>query len=259
MRYEILGSLRVISEGTEHSLTAPKTELLLGTLLVRADQVIPSGQLANELWNGNPPRRADAGLYVHISQLRRFLDQLTGPDTGPNPVVTRSPGYLLRLGEDELDLQEFEAAVADGRDQLRRGFPWAASLAFERALSLRRGPVLGGLAGGGPALTTLDTWVEEARLECIELLVEAKLRLGRHRELVSQLTSLIDEYPLREAFYQYLMLALYHCDRQAEALQIFRRARRTMVDEVGVEPCRALRRLHEAILADSVPDYPVAV
>ncbi len=259
MRYEILGPLRVISNDAEHSLTAPKTEQLLGTLLARADQVIPSGQLAVELWNGNPPRRADAGLHVHISQLRRFLEQLTERPDAPSPVVTRNPGYLLRLGEDCLDLQEFEAAMAEGRNKLRRDLHRAAAAAFERALSLWRGPVLGGMATG-PALATLDAWVEEARLECTELLIEAKLRLGRHREVVSQLTSLIGEHPLREGFYQYLMLALYHCGRQAEALQVYMRARRTMIEEVGVEPGRGLRKLHEAILADAtVPTLPMAV
>ncbi|MGF1428108.1 AfsR/SARP family transcriptional regulator [Kitasatospora sp. LaBMicrA B282] len=256
MRYELLGPPRLVRDGEEFLLSAAKLELLLCTLLARTDQTVASHQLLDELWPDHPPRRAEASLHVYVSQLRKFL---AGLGDGEQPIVTRSPGYMLRLGPDRLDLQDFQETLAGGREPLTKGHPKEAGLAFEAALALGRGPVLGGL-GGGPILAGLTTRFEESRLECLELMIEAKLRQNRHREVVGLLYSLITEHPLREAFYQFLMVALHRSDRQADALLVYQRARRTMIDEVGVEPCRALRDLHEAILLENrMPPLQIAV
>lgn len=244
MRYELLGPLRVSKQDADLLLAAPKLEVLLAALLIRADQVVSAEQLLMELWGEAPPRRARAGLYVYISQLRKALDP--GPGA-PSPILTRTPGYTLRLGTDEFDLHGFQRLVRAGRVLLGQGRVAEAADQFERALGLWRGSILGGLEGG-PIIDSFSVWLEECRLECLELQVEADLRLGRHRQVVGRLYSLTTEHPLRETFWRLLMLALYRSDRQADALRTYQRTRELVAAELGVEPGSALRDLHRAIL-----------
>lgn len=246
MRFEILGPLRVVDDGEEFQLSAAKEELLLATLLIRANRVVTAEQVQAELWNDAPPQRASAGVYVYIYQLRKFLQK---PRNSTSRIVTRSPGYLLRLQSDDLDLMLFEQAVRHGRRHLMARRPREAAENFEDALGHLRGEALGGLAGG-PIVSSFASWVEESRLECLEMLFEAYILQRRDRESIGLLYSLIAENPLREAFYRLLMLALYRTDRQADALRVYQSARAVLNTELGVEPCRALRELHQAILAE---------
>ncbi len=247
MRYEILGSLRVIMDDECALLDSRKLEILLATLLIRADRVVQARFLMTELWDEEPPARAVAGIHVNISRLRKFLKQ-GKQEVGP--IVTRSPGYMLQLRADEVDSRIFEKMVQLGRDELRRQDYAQASSVLRSALDMWRGSSpFGGLLGG-PILAGFSKRIEEARVECTEMLIEADLALGRHRELVSELYSLIIEYPAQEAFYQYLMLALYRSDRQADALAVFHRARQVINSELGLEPCQTLRDLHRSILME---------
>ncbi|HZN19891.1 MAG TPA: AfsR/SARP family transcriptional regulator [Micromonosporaceae bacterium] len=245
MRYEVLGPLRVAEEGRHSSISARKIETVLALLLVRCDQVVLPDQLIAEVWGDHPPRRATAGLHVYISQLRKFLHR---PERAESRLVTQPPGYLLRQGSDELDFQLFLERVGQGRAHLRERRYEAACDCFERALELWRGPVLGDISG--PVIDGFVAWLMEVRMECLELLGEAHLQLGRHRELVGRLYSLTAEHPLRETFYRQLMLALYRSERQADALKVYETARRVLVTKLGLEPCRALRELQQAILVD---------
>lgn len=244
MRYQALGTLCVLNGNDVLSIGARKVETLLATLLIRANQVVTNEQLIGELWGENPPRRALAALHVYVSQLRKFLGAGKREES---PIVTRSPGYLIRVGDDDLDLDVFRRLVLLGRRHMRAKRYEDASAAFAEALHLWRGPVLGDLREG-VIVKGFVTWLEEIRLECIEMLVEADFMLGRHRELVSFLYTLVSEHPLHEAFYRQLMLALYRSDRQGDALQVYHQARDKLTGELGVEPCRALRDLHRAIL-----------
>ncbi|MEV4976735.1 AfsR/SARP family transcriptional regulator [Streptomyces scopuliridis] len=245
MKYELLGSLRVADCTRTSFISARKIELLLASLLIRADQIVSIDQLSNEIWGDAPPRRAMAALHVHISQLRKFLREVTG---GSNPVVTRSPGYVMLLEPgDELDVVAFQRFVTLGRGAMRRGQHEMASEAFGTALGMFRGPVLGNLRGG-PIVDDFVAWADEDRLECIEMKNDVDLTLGRHRELIASLYSLVAEYPLREAFHRQLMLALYRAERQGDALMVFHHARDILDRELGVEPARALRDLYQAIL-----------
>ncbi|MFI9387645.1 BTAD domain-containing putative transcriptional regulator [Kutzneria sp. NPDC052558] len=244
MSYQVLGALRVVGERGSASISAHKVKTLLGVLLVRANQVVPADLLINELWGKNPPRRATAGLHVYISQLRRFLaDMVARPDS----LVTRAPGYLLQVGSDELDLLVFRRLVQRGRASMRAGNHEEASAAFSSALDLWRGAALDDLRDG-EIIGRFAGWLEELRLECVEMLVECDFVLGRHRELVGFLYDLVSEHPLHEAFYRQLMLALYQCERRADALRVYKSARETLTAELGLEPCRSLRDLHHAIL-----------
>ncbi|MFF4239950.1 AfsR/SARP family transcriptional regulator [Actinomadura geliboluensis] len=258
MRYELLGPLRVVdADGAVSAISARKIEAVLAALLIRSDQIVGLDQLIGEIWGDRPPRRATAGLHVYISQIRKFLHR---PDREGSPVVTHPPGYVLRVGSDELDFHAFLRLMNQGRSHARdRRHPQAAEC-FEQALGLWRGPVLGGLLSG-PIVDGFVTWMSDARMECLEMLNDAQLELGRHRELVGRLYSLITEHPLREAFYRQLMLALYRSECQAEALKVFQVARRTLNEELGLEPCRALQDLQRAILTadDQLELYAAAV
>jgi SARP family transcriptional regulator, regulator of embCAB operon len=244
VRYQLLGPLRLVDGDDCSYISAPKIETVLAVLLIRSDQAVAPTQLITEIWGETPPRRATAGLHVYISQLRKFLDR---PDREQSPVVTKSPGYLLAKGSDEVDFHIFLQQVNQGRAHVREEHHEEAAACFENALAIWRGPVLSDVRNG-PIVDGFVAWLTEARLECLEMLAESHLALGRHRELVGLLYSLTAENPLREAFYRLLMLALYRSERQADALQVYQSARRILSDELGLEPCRALQDLQRAIL-----------
>ncbi|WP_348533663.1 AfsR/SARP family transcriptional regulator [Kitasatospora sp. GAS204B] len=234
-----------MGDGGVHALSARKKEILLATLLIRAGQVVTKDQLVDELWGDKPPSRSTAALHVYISQLRGFLPCR---DRERSPIVTRSSGYLLELGEDELDFQIFQRLTIQGRGHARAQRYEQAVGCFDQALALWRGPALGGLKEGR-IVSGFATWLEELQLECVELNVTSNLALGRDHELIGLLYSLILEHPLHEAFYQGLMAALYRVGRRGDALQVYRRAREVLRRDLGIEPCRQLRDLHQTILA----------
>ncbi|TMR04962.1 AfsR/SARP family transcriptional regulator [Actinomadura soli] len=247
MRYEILGPLRVIDGKSAQTVNAQKVEILLAALIIRSGQVVSADRLIREIWGEEPPRSATAGLYVYISQIRKLLRR---PGTQPSPVLTRPPGYVLTLAPpDGLDLRDFTALLKEGRAHLRSSDHKAAVRSFEDALALCRGP-LPADAARGPILQGFRTWLNEAQLECMEGLMDARMALGRHRELVSDLYLLSTEHPIREAFHRQLMLALHRSGCRGDALLAYQRARRTLREELGVEPGAALQDVQRAILMD---------
>ncbi|KAB8159585.1 activator protein [Streptomyces sp. 3MP-14] len=245
MRYEILGPLRVVEGEDVRTLSARKTEILLAALLLRANQVVSIDQLIAEIWGETPPRRATAALHVYISQLRKFLKR---PGQSRSPIVTRAPGYQFELDPDDLDLERFTALVERGRSRARAHDHERAVVDFKAALGLWRGGLPLGPKVGGSILLGFLTWIEEVRLETIEMVIDSSLALGRHRTLIGQLFSLTAEYPMREAFHRQLMLALYRSERQADALDVYRAARGILNEQLGLEPCRALQEMHQSIL-----------
>lgn len=244
MRYEILGPIRIASGGRCSFISARKVELLLVVLLSRANNVVTMDQLISEIWSDKIPQRAVAAIYVYMSQLRKFLDQL---DRSREHILKRPQGYLMLLGPDELDATSFLRWADMGRAYARNQQSELAASAFEEALSNWRGPITWD-AESGPIVRSFVTYLTETRLECIEMLLDAQLELGYHRQAVGRLYTLTTEYPLREAFYHQLMLALYRCDRQADALNVYRSAQRILKEELGVEPCRSLQHIHRSIL-----------
>lgn len=244
MRYEMLGTLRVVDSESCRTAVGKKFETVLATLLIRSPEIVTSEQLTMEIWGARPPGRASAGLHVYISRLRKFL---VSQDRPVSPVATRPSGYTLRVEDDDVDFAEFLQLVEQGRRYVREGRFAAAASCLDTALGLWRGPVLGG-HGRGPITSGFITRMDETRLEGLELMADAQLGLGLHRELVGRLYSLTSEHPLCEAFHRQLMIALYRSERQADALRAYHVARTTLREELGVEPGRALRELQQAIL-----------
>jgi DNA-binding SARP family transcriptional activator len=239
MEFRILGPLEAWHEESEVPLGGRKPRALLAVLLLHPNEVVPADRLIDELWGEDSPEDAAAALRVNVSRLRKALPQ--------DVLTTRSPGYVIRIEPDALDLHEFERLVDEGRSLLARGLAADASKRLREALSLWRGPAFADFTYESFAQTAIAR-LEEIRLAAVELRIDADLALGRHDELVGELEALVAEHPLRERLQRYLMTALYRSGRQAEALDAYKDARRIFVDELGIDPSPALQELERAIL-----------
>src|SRR5829696_2352220 len=243
MDFRILGPLEALDGGERVALGGSKRRAVLALLLLHPNETVGSDRLIDELWGEGPPATAAKTLQAHVSRLRR---ELAGGAEGP--IVTHGHGYELRGGADELDSHRFERLLGEARAELAEGRPAAAGRLLEAALALWRGPPLADLAYEPFAQAEIAR-LEDLRLAAQEQLVEARLALGRHTEVVGELERLIEAHPYRERLRAQLMLALYRADRQAEALQAYQDARSTLVQDLGIEPGERLRELERAILA----------
>jgi DNA-binding SARP family transcriptional activator len=238
----ILGPLEARAEGRSLPLGGPRQRALLAALLLRAHETISVDRLIDDLWGENPPATAEHSIQVLVSRLRRALG-----DDGPRLLVTRPPGYAVEPAADELDLTRFEFLVAEGRSELAAQNPERARTLLREALGLWRGKALADLQDEPFAQLAVPR-LDELRLAALEERIEADLACGRHSEVVGELEELVAADPLRERLRGQLMLALYRCGRQAEALDAYQRGRRHLVDELGIDPSKALQRLEAAIL-----------
>ncbi|MER7779669.1 AfsR/SARP family transcriptional regulator [Streptomyces sp. NPDC096191] len=248
--FRILGPVEVHDPRTGLTLlpSGTKQRALLGALVVRAGQTVSAHRLIDEVWGGRPPANAGNALQAHVARLRRLLAQ---PRPGPREphrewLATRSVGYALRLGRATTDAERFNRLAAEGRAAVA-GDPGHAVELLRRALALWRGPALEGFVHGAVCAAEAAR-LEENRLSALEALYDACLRAARHDEITGELEELTADHPVRERFHDLLMVALYRCGRQAEALGVYDRARKHLVRELGVEPGPALRGRMEAIL-----------
>jgi DNA-binding SARP family transcriptional activator len=258
MDFFILGPLEVLDDGRKVALGGKKQRALLALLLLHANETLSTDRLIDELWGEQAPAGAAKTVQMHISRLRKSL---ATSDGSAGPLVTRDRGYELALDPERLDSHRFERLVGEGRSELDDDRPDRAASVLERALSLWRGAPLAELAYEPFARREIDR-LDELRIAAQELLIDAKLALGRHAEVVGQLEGLIAQHPYRERLRVQLMLALYRSDRQADALQAYQQARSTLVEELGIEPGQRLRELEQAILAQDpelqLVEQPVA-
>jgi peptide/nickel transport system substrate-binding protein len=244
MEFRILGPLEVRADGVTLALGGRKQRALLAILLLHADEVVSRDVLIDGLWGEQPPASAGHTIEAYVHRLRKILR--TGGTADP-VLVTRAPGYLLRVGPGELDLHRFELLVGEGRDALAAGAPDRAADLLGEALGLWRGTALADIDCEPFARLELDR-LAELRHAALEERVEADLACGRHRELVAELEVLVARFPLRERPREQLMLALHRCGRQADALALYRETHSYLIAELGVEPGPALRAMQEAIL-----------
>lgn len=244
MLFRVLGPLTAVNDPESPvEISRKKQRTLLGLLLLHANTAPSYGYIIEQLWHGRPPRSAHSNLKSYISQLRRLLHT----EGSPSPIITSGSGYLIAVTEKELDALTFEDLAANGRTRLATGGLSRACDAFETALGLWRGEALHGIELGGD----LARWAErlrEERLSVTEDLFDAKLRLGRHSEIIGHLRALAAKHRLREHLHVQLMLALYRSGRQAEALDTYRALRSALVAQVGAEPGVTAQNLHRRIL-----------
>ncbi len=242
--YRLLGPLEVGANGRAVEIGGPRQRMLLAMLLLRPNQAVPRDVLVDQLWGERPPAGAQHTLEVYISRLRKTLEEATGCRL----VVTRPGAYLLRVEGDQVDVNLFERLAGDGRQALAANAPAEAAADFRRALALWHGAALADLSYQPFAQAEIAR-LEDLRADVIEDRIEADLALGRHAGVVGELKSLVAACPLRERRQEQLMVALYRCGRQPEALAAYQSARHAMVEELGIEPSPALQRVERAILA----------
>jgi len=253
VEFGILGPLEIAAGGQPLPVQGARTRAVLAMLLVHANQVVPADRLTAELWAGQPADRAAASLQVRVSQLRKTLRAAGEPDR----LVTRPPGYLIRVTPGELDAPRFEHLARDGETALAAGDGALAARRLDEALGLWRGAALADV-DDAPFAQAEARRLEERRLAALESRAEARLACGGHRELIGELETLTAAHPLRERLWAHRMLALYRAGRQAEALRAYRDLRAILTGELGIEPSPALRELEGRILRQDAALAPPA-
>lgn len=243
VHFRVLGAVEILNGDQSVSLKASRQQTVLAMLLLEANRVVAIDQLIDALWGDDPPTTARSQVQICVSALRRVLADIGAPDL----IATRAPGYLIRIPQDQLDMLMFERMVTEASVDARAGHLEEATAALRQALALWSGPALAGVSGR--SVQGKAARLEEIRLGAYEDCTGWELQLGRHHELISELTDGVSQYPLRERLLGQLMVALYRSGRQAEALEIYRNARKELIDQLGIEPGEELRRLESAILA----------
>jgi predicted ATPase/DNA-binding SARP family transcriptional activator len=239
IEFRVLGSLEVVDGGRLLALGSPQQRALLAVLLVHRSEPVSSDRLINELWGENAPASAIKIVQGYVSNLRKAL--------GDGLLVTRGRGYSLQVDDGQLDVDRFEALVAEARRALQEGDARPAVVRLREALELWRGPALADFAYEGFAQAE-PARLQESRLVALQERIAAQLELGDHAQLVGELEALVREHPLREGFIGQLMVALYGAGRQAEALDAYQHARMRLADELGLEPGPGLKKLQAEIL-----------
>jgi DNA-binding SARP family transcriptional activator len=244
-RVRLLGPVE-LTAGDRVVSIPPLLRVLIAALALADGRVVPAASLVEAMWGEELSGQRERNLHVHVYQLRRLLAGLvSGAD---RRLVTRDPGYLLLLEPQHTDVAQFTALAGQGRDAARSGDHQVAVQQLGRALALWRGVPLADVTGLSLRLSAEAERLEEQRLAVTEDLAEARMALGEHRDLISELRVLASEHPLRERVCILLMLALYRDGRQAEALERYRETRQLLADQLGLDPSRSLQELHQQIL-----------
>jgi DNA-binding SARP family transcriptional activator len=258
----VLGPLAVRENGVSVTPTAPKPRQVLALLALHADEVVPVALLVEELWGDQAPRSARTTLQTYVLQLRELIASALAHDPEGTPpriakdvLVTAPGGYMLHTSGGTSDVREFERLAGVGYRAMDAGdFPRAAR-ELSAALGLWKGSALADVQAG-PRLQTQVRRLEETWLCALDQRLEADLRLGRHRELLAELTVLVSRYRTHENLHGQFMLALHRSGRRSEALDVYQRLRQTLVRELGLEPSASLRRLQRSILMAG-PEQPL--
>ncbi len=253
LRIQLLGPVRAWRGEREIELGGPQRRAVLA-MLASARDTVSLGEAIDGLWAGHPPASAENAVHVIISGLRRALEPSRAPRALGQLLTASGPAYRLRVPPGSVDTETLSSLVADAR-RLAASDPAAAVRSLDGALALWRGASLSGIPGPWAVIERVR--LDELRQAAIADRLDLLLALGSHHEVVAELAALIRQYPLRERLRGQLMLALYRCGRQAEALAVFAAVRREMAVQLGIDPGPALRRLHEQILAaDPALDLP---
>jgi DNA-binding SARP family transcriptional activator len=252
LEVRVLGPLLVSHDGRSATPSAPKLRSVLAVLAVQAGQSVPLTALIRELWGDAPPASSLTTLQTYVLHLRKLLAAaLCCPPAAVagSVLITRPGGYLLAAPPGGCDVPDFERLATAGRTALAAGQDGLAAELLMRAQRLWRGPALADVRPG-PVLDPQVKRLDEARLTTMEQSIEARLRLGRHHELLAELAGIMPEHRLHENLHAQFMIALHRSGRRQEALAVFQQLRATMREELGLEPCRRLHALQQGILND---------
>ncbi|MFJ8578302.1 BTAD domain-containing putative transcriptional regulator [Micromonospora sp. NPDC093277] len=247
LRFNILGSLEVRHQGVDCTPTAPKVRAVLALLLLRANHTVSQDAIFDWLWGDRPPRSAATTTQTYVYQLRALFERVGVAGSADQLLITRPTGYLLSLGEEQLDTTVFARLCDEGGALLDGGRAAEAAQRLRQALSLWRGPVLADVHVEDSMAADV-AHLGELRMRALELRIEADARLGRYRELITELRGLVAAHPFNEWFHAQLITALNRCGRRAEALHAYRNLRQTLSDELGLEPTPELQELQRQVL-----------
>ncbi|MEV6197256.1 AfsR/SARP family transcriptional regulator [Streptomyces sp. NPDC051920] len=268
MDIDVLGALDVRENGVSVAPTAPKPRQVLALLAVHADRVVPVASLIEELWSARPPRSARTTLQTYVLQLRELIGAALARGGAPQPgagpagrtakdvLVTLPGGYLLATGGGASDVREFDRLAGQGYRAMDAGDFAGASRTLTAALDLWSGSAFADVQTGAQ-LTMEARRLEESRLCALDQRIEADLRLGRHREVLAELTVLTSRYRTHENLHAQFMIALHRSGRRGEALNAYTHLRTTLSRDLGLEPSPRLRRLQHSILM-ATPETPPA-
>ncbi|MEU9594969.1 AfsR/SARP family transcriptional regulator [Streptomyces sp. NPDC048219] len=263
MDIDVLGALDVRHNGVSVAPTAPKPRQVLALLALHADRVVPVGALIEELWPHTPPRSARTTLQTYVLQLRDLIaaalarEDRPGADTArpearsPKDLLATTPGgYLLARAGGTSDVRDFEHLAGQGYRAMDAGDFAGASRTLGAALELWTGDAFADVPAG-PQLTMEARRLAESRLCALDQRIEADLRLGRHREVLAELTVLTSRHPAHENLHAQFILALHHSGRRGEALAAYQRLHTTLGRDLGMEPSPRLRRLRQSVLTSA--------
>src|SRR4029077_5280560 len=261
LRVGVLGPVMAWYGDQELPVGQPRQQAVLGILAMRANRVICRGELVDAVWGQDPPASAEGGIYTYVAGLRRVIEpnrSLRGPG---RVLVSSGAGYVLHLVPGQPDAVAFEQDLGRARQLRKAGDTAGAVTALNSALALWRGIAFAGVPG--PFAETERVRLAERRSPAAEERAAVLLALGRHEEVVPDLTAMVADHPLRERMRGLLMVALYRCGRQAEALRVFAEGRKVLAEELGIDPGGDLSRIHQQVLtmdpALAVPEGPAAV
>src|SRR3984957_3099239 len=244
MRFRLLGPLEIrTGEDDWRGIGAQKSPSVLAARLINAGQIGPADALIDEVWGESPPAKAGNLISIYVLRLRRLLG-----DTDSTVLVTRAPGYLLRLGPGDTDFQVFETLVREGQRAYAAGDPERAAAQLAEALALWHGSPLADIPPT-PLVETEAERLDELRLDAAELRIRAELACGSHAQVIPELRRLLADHSLRENLWLRLRQAGDGAGRHAEALEAYGQARRVLAEELGVDPGAELRQYHAELLA----------
>jgi DNA-binding SARP family transcriptional activator len=248
LQFNILGAMEMVNGNRVCTPSAPKVRAVLALLLLRANRIVTRDALFEELWRESPPQSATTTTQTYIYQLRKLFEQegLTA-EGGGDLLVTRAPGYLLRIRPEQVNSNVFLRLCTEGRELLDQDRPADAAQTLRAALSLWTGPVLADVTAG-PVVESHINHLVEMRVRALELRIRAETQLGRHRELVPELRGLVSAYPLNEWFHARLIDCLHHGGRRAEALQAYHQLAEILSEELGLDPTPELQQLQADVL-----------
>ncbi|GAA3030101.1 AfsR/SARP family transcriptional regulator [Actinokineospora globicatena] len=255
MQVSVLGPLTAAGATASAAPSATKPKQVLALLALRANTVVSTARLIDELWGARPPQSAVVTVQTYVLRLRRLLTPLS--DVPIRSVLTTATGgYSLCLDDSQLDYGRFRQRSALGVDALACGDFARAALLLHGALALWRGPALSDVRVGR-LLEAHVTTMEQERLSVLEQRIDADLRLGRHLGVLGELAGLTRELPLHENLHAQYMVALYQAGRRYQALEVFRQLRQALADELGLSPTGWVERVHRAILTSDEVGLPI--
>jgi DNA-binding SARP family transcriptional activator len=241
--FSLLGPMAVKINGAVCTPSASKIRRILALMLLMGDQMMTLDTAIQELWDDRPPRTAITVVQTYVYQLRKLLAQHRNDWT----IRTVGPGYVLNLPAEEIDSWRFIQQVKSGRDAMERGDVRQAAALLTTALEMWRGEVLEDLPHG-TILNGHAARLREQRMLGLELRLSANMNLGRHRELIPELKSLVAEHPYHEWLHAQLMVSLHRSGRRGEALNAYQEVRRVLNSDLGLEPSQALQKIQQSVL-----------